>query len=66
MCVGIVTEALTDKHTKIRKDKEREIQMYLVYHRDDDDAQQEGSDWYKVQSDEKKKKAKIRILSKEK
>ena len=40
--VGVVTEALADK--------EREIQMYLAYHRDSD-AQQVGDECYQVQSE---------------
>ena len=45
--VGVVTESLTDK--------DREIQMYLVYHRDSD-AQQVGAECYTAQTEEKRKK----------
>jgi hypothetical protein len=48
--VGIVTEALAEK--------EREVQMYLAYRRDDSDAQQGEADCYKVQPGEKKKRQK--------
>ncbi len=46
--VGIVTEAL-DK-------KEREVQMYLAYRRDDSDAQQAETECYKVKPGEKEKR----------
>jgi hypothetical protein len=46
--VGIVTGALAEK--------EREVQMYLAYRRDDGDAQQAEAECYKVQSGEKKKR----------
>jgi hypothetical protein len=44
----IVTEALADK--------EREVQMYLAYRRDEGDAQQAEADCYRVQPDETKKR----------
>ena len=43
-----VTEALAGK--------EREVQMYLAYPRDEGDAQQTEADCYKVHPDEKKKR----------
>ena len=46
--VGIVTEVLTEK--------EREVQLYLAYRRDDGDEQQNEAECYKVQTGEKKKR----------
>jgi hypothetical protein len=46
--VGMMTEALTDK--------DGELQMYLAYRRGDYEAQQAGSDCYKAQPEEKKKR----------
>ena len=40
--------------TEALAEKEREVQMYLAYRRDDGDAQQAEAECYKVQPGEKK------------